>query len=856
MITDPVRIFISHASVDQPFVEELFKHLSPLVRAQILHVRHASIDDVDAVRRAQEFASANAAVFLLSADFLASDQAFEDFDLARRHEARIVPVIVRACDWSSTPFGKFQALPRDLPPIASWSDRDAAWAAVVAEIRAVVQFSAERMLSQDVRPDVPPREIRPIGDIFRTFGQPDITYVDPAQLPRLRIYMRTMGQGLVIEGPSAVGKTTVVRSILAGQTTPREWLLGHQQKDREILDERLRNGFSGYLVVDDFHRLDRSRQEQVALAMKTISDRDARDAKIIVIGINPVGDSLIGDLPDLAGRFEVVTMGRQPDEKVDELIRKGEEAANVLFAHRSEFILAAAGSLHTAQQLCYHAAIKVGILETRPSRMTVHVSLHEVLAEVLPTLHQKYFGLLRNFACHDERTPPRGATLALLWLLGRGDDGHVSLDDVRYQFPDTDVHDALVRLKSSYLAKCFDDHPGLKSLFYYNKGAGIVSIEDPRLGFYLRHTSWPDFIEKTGHRNARIDVVESKLVFSKRSPSDKPPVPDETFNILHLSDLHFNQRAQADVWYGQLAEDLREMECNHLEAVVVSGDLTQTGEPFEFDCVRAFLDKLIRDFRLSPKRFVIVPGNHDLQWSKSKSAYQLHRRSDYARMPDEGTFIMHGAEVIEVRDDTRHRERFDAFRAFLTSLRSDDPNEFELVDLERENILFLGLNSSWDIDHHFRGRASIHPGTLAEALEKIRTNSVYDARVKIAVWHHPIAGRGEDRIKDHGFLQQLAKAGFRLALHGHIHRAENALFRYDMTPDGRKIDIISAGTFGAPTHEWVPGFPLQYNLLRIDKQKVSVETRRREEPNGAWQPDSRWGRGKGKDPMPRYEVVL
>ena len=95
-------------------------------------------------------------------------------------------------------------------------------------------------------------------------------------------------------------------------------------------------------------------------------------------------------------------------------------------------------------------------------------------------------------------------------------------------------------------------------------------------------------------------------------------------------------------------------------------------------------------------------------------------------------------------------------------------------------------------------------------------------------------------------MQQLAKAGFRLVLHGHVHKAETGLYRYDMAPEGRRINVVCAGTFGAPTRDWVPGYPLQYNLLSISKERVVVATRRREEPNGAWQPDARWLQGRGK----------
>lgn len=77
-----------------------------------------------------------------------------------------------------------------------------------------------------------------------------------------------------------------------------------------------------------------------------------------------------------------------------------------------------------------------------------------------------------------------------------------------------------------------------------------------------------------------------------------------------------------------------------------------------------------------------------------------------------------------------------------------------------------------------------------------------------------------------------------------------------MNPGGRHIDIICAGTFGAPTFEWVPGYPLQYNLLRLRGDKLTVETRRRETPDGTWKPDARWTQGAGKDPLPRYDITL
>jgi hypothetical protein len=79
-----------------------------------------------------------------------------------------------------------------------------------------------------------------------------------------------------------------------------------------------------------------------------------------------------------------------------------------------------------------------------------------------------------------------------------------------------------------------------------------------------------------------------------------------------------------------------------------------------------------------------------------------------------------------------------------------------------------------------------------------------------------------------------------ICLHGHIHEAQQGFYHYD---DRRSIHIVGAGTFGAPAHEQVAGIPLQYNLLSFDPTtaEMTVNTRKKERPEGAWSADARWG---------------
>ncbi|AGP40770.1 HEAT repeat domain-containing protein [Sorangium cellulosum] len=364
--------------------------------------------------------------------------------------------------------------------------------------------------------------------------------------------------------------------------------------------------------------------------------------------------------------------------------------------------------------------------------------------------------------------------------------------------------------------------------------------------------------------------IESLLKPPTR-PAEQPsaPTPPSTTMqplppslLLHLSDLHFGTRESAAAWYSQLAEDLQgELSCARLDAVILSGDIANQSTPEEYDAARLFLEKLCGEFQLSPQQVIPVPGNHDLHWGLAKKAYKLFERDDYTGKLEDGHFIDIGSGAVRVRDEDLYPRRFEHFARFYEDLRGEpyplSPEQQGLLyRFPAQRLLVLGLNSAWDLDHHFRARAAIHPQALSRALDQLRSEPATRDWLKIAVWHHPVNSAFEDRIKDHGFLERLAGADFRLGLHGHIHKAQNGLYRYDVSAAGRRLELVCAGTFGAPTHEWIPGYPLQYQLLRFEGGTLTVETRRREEINGTWKPDARWTAGRGKDPAPRYQLSL
>ena len=428
---------------------------------------------------------------------------------------------------------------------------------------------------------------------------------------------------------------------------------------------------------------------------------------------------------------------------------------------------------------------------------------------------------------------------------------------------------ALDWLLKSNLAALFSRVPRLAELIFYNRDAAILSAEDPQLEFYLSNLNWPALARDSGHPTLDWDpergfAVGSTAVVTVVEPALSPALNRVLLprsRVLHLSDLHFDTQEHAIQWYDQLHGDLRgELGYDSLDAVILSGDISNHAIPSEFDAASQCMRDLQADFKLTPSQFVLVPGNHDVSWTRSKQAYKVWRREDYKEPLSAGQFIDKG-EYIEVPDDTNHRARFQPFADFYYAVRLEPyPLDYEyqatVHHFADKKLLVLGLNSAWQLDHHFRDRADIHGVALGRALRRIQQEPSYADCLKLAVWHHPLQSPDPDRLRDTGFVERLAQAGFRLALHGHIHKPQQGLFRYDMAASGRRIDFLGAGTCGAPTREWQPGYPLQYQLLEFHGHRLTVRSRKREELNGSWKPDARWTQGPDQHPLAHYEIDL
>lgn len=366
--------------------------------------------------------------------------------------------------------------------------------------------------------------------------------------------------------------------------------------------------------------------------------------------------------------------------------------------------------------------------------------------------------------------------------------------------------------------------------------------------------------EPPENRPSQLAAHQSQEPESSSEASPETNEAKPAAHILHLSDLHFGDLDYARCWRSQLADDLKkELDCDRLDGLIISGDITKKSEPHEYDAAARFLENLCAEFSLESSQLVIVPGNHDVNWGLSKKSYKIMDLEDVEGELIEGKYIRVGEDAVRIRKEDQYKDRFRNFAEFYLKIKGESyPADYSLQGtlhvLKDLNILVLGLNSAWEIDHHFQARASIRPDAVSIAMDQVRGDDT--CFVKFAVWHHPLNSAFEDRIRDHGFMERLAQNGFSVCFHGHLHKADTELYQYDKPSGDRKIHMVAAGTFGAPVKKWTPGVPLQYNFLKLSGNRLTVETRSRRELNGAWKPDAIWMRGKGKDPSPRYVLEL
>jgi tetratricopeptide (TPR) repeat protein len=198
-----VKIFLSYAYEDETLRNALVRHLKLLENQGGITIWHDRKilpgaewqDEID-----QHLKSAEIILLLISSDFLDSEyRNGSELRLAlERHktkESRVIPVILRACNWQDLPIGKLKALPTDGKAITSWSNQDEAFTDVVKKLKQFIIEFKDATIVNDLTSPVKPSDSLAAKRVLTTSSKSTKSFANSnSVLPSSSKYQRSNNQ--------------------------------------------------------------------------------------------------------------------------------------------------------------------------------------------------------------------------------------------------------------------------------------------------------------------------------------------------------------------------------------------------------------------------------------------------------------------------------------------------------------------------------------------------------------------------------------------------------------------------------------------------------------------------------------
>lgn len=277
--------------------------------------------------------------------------------------------------------------------------------------------------------------------------------------------------------------------------------------------------------------------------------------------------------------------------------------------------------------------------------------------------------------------------------------------------------------------------------------------------------------------------------------------------ILHLSDLGFVGADNAKEHAEKLITDLKkELRCYHLDALIIAGDITGKPDPKGAEAAERFIQFMSEGFALPLEHIVLVPGERDFGKAAGTDEGQKQQYQDY---------IQKMSRLIPSN------------ALFSRETGNPESRKYNINIHHGRKMIFVGFDSA--CGPREKGKVpALEISACMKAVYNILTQSEYRDYLKIAVWHHPIMGMGGETIEKPAIVEQLALAGIKLVLHGHVNTLDEHLINYAYTFSGYQIRALAAGAFSylaAREDEQPRTRYREYNLIRIDGDQVRVDLR-------------------------------
>ncbi|MBI4360293.1 TIR domain-containing protein [Candidatus Micrarchaeota archaeon] len=336
--------------------------------------------------------------------------------------------------------------------------------------------------------------------VFKTEGVPDYTFVKPSNYTDIFIDFRNPKKPVILEGQSGTGKTTVALKILSELYTGNEPKVysGRNRDDVTALRSALLSRTSPVIIIDDFHRLSDDLKEEIGESIKIFAEKDSTPVpKVIIIGINKIGTSLVQFTPDSAKRLGIHKIAKGSRSQIFELISKGEATLNLAFSDedKEKILNEAEGDYWLTQLICQKICIQHDILSTQSSTVTLPFDVNSVRLALVDKFDERYKPFVLEFVKGTRFRQSNRGYFRLLHAVSESGKATVSFDELSGENPK--IKPTLDQIKKKRLAQLIQKK-NLENFFYFDSKLYTFSIEDPAVAYYVRYLTWENLRKDAG----------------------------------------------------------------------------------------------------------------------------------------------------------------------------------------------------------------------------------------------------------------------------------------------------------------------------------------------------------------------
>jgi len=346
-----------------------------------------------------------------------------------------------------------------------------------------------------------------VEEIFVTEGVPQFTFVEPPNYNDILVDIRRSGKPVIIEGQSGTGKTTCVKKILQqlGTASTIQYLTSRDPVDGFAIHDIIHKKTPGTFVIDDFHRLPVAIQSSLADVAKLAAENPEKKdlPKLILIGINQVGATLIQLVDDIAKRCGIHRIQPGDESLISSLIQTGCEQLRIKIPQANLLIKETKGDYWLTQLLCQSVCTMNGIVDNTHEVKTLDFVIDTLRARVVDKLHSAYNPSVKEFCRGQRFRPTNDPYFKLLRVIGQQDNSIVELNMLADSFPD--IRGSINNIKEHRLSVLLESKPICAKHFYYNRSNKSFAIEDPALFYYLRHLNWNSLRADCGFKENNKD---------------------------------------------------------------------------------------------------------------------------------------------------------------------------------------------------------------------------------------------------------------------------------------------------------------------------------------------------------------